>query len=33
DVFSFSLDDAQMDCIRALNLDERIGPDPDNFDF
>ncbi|MGI9666040.1 MAG: aldo/keto reductase [Acidimicrobiia bacterium] len=33
DVFSFSLDDAQMDRIRALNLDERIGPDPDNFDF
>jgi diketogulonate reductase-like aldo/keto reductase len=31
DVFSFELDDAEMDAIRALDRGERIGPDPDTF--
>lgn len=33
DVFSFALNDEQIDRVRAMNKDERIGPDPDDFDF
>ncbi|MDT8860677.1 aldo/keto reductase [Alkalihalobacillus sp. MEB130] len=32
-VFDFSLSKEDMDAINQLNKDERIGPDPDNFDF
>jgi diketogulonate reductase-like aldo/keto reductase len=31
DVFSFELDDAEMEAIRELDRGERIGPDPDTF--
>lgn len=33
DVFDFSLTEEDMQRIDALNKDERIGPDPENFDF
>ncbi|MGO4913077.1 aldo/keto reductase [Leeuwenhoekiella sp. W20_SRS_FM14] len=33
DVFDFELSDLDMKKINALDRDERIGPDPDNFDF
>lgn len=33
DIFDFELDDADMKAVDALNLNQRIGPDPDNFDF
>jgi diketogulonate reductase-like aldo/keto reductase len=32
-VFDFELADADMRLIDSLNRDERVGPDPDNFDF
>ncbi|WP_243291907.1 aldo/keto reductase [Bacillus sp. FJAT-47783] len=32
-IFDFELTKAEMDRIDALNRDERVGPDPDNFDF
>ncbi|UKS25910.1 aldo/keto reductase [Paenibacillus sp. HWE-109] len=32
-VFDFTLTDADMALINGLNLDQRVGPDPDNFDF
>ncbi|MDF2838237.1 MAG: glyoxal reductase, partial [Paenibacillus sp.] len=32
-LFDFSLSDAEMAEIDAMNQDKRIGPDPDNFDF
>ncbi len=32
-VFDFELTKEEMDKINALNLDQRVGPDPDNFDF
>lgn len=32
-IFDFELTKAEMDRIDALNKDERVGPDPDNFDF
>ena len=33
DIFDFELTDAEMNQIDGLDLDERIGPDPDNFNF
>ncbi|MBM7649195.1 diketogulonate reductase-like aldo/keto reductase [Bacillus ectoiniformans] len=33
DVFDFSLTDEEMAAIEGLNEDDRIGPDPDHFDF
>jgi 2,5-diketo-D-gluconate reductase A len=33
DIFSFQLSPADQDAISALNRDERIGPDPDVFDW
>lgn len=33
DVFGFRLSAEEMARIDALNRDERVGPDPDNFDF
>lgn len=33
DVFSFELSSAEMDAIRGLDSGERIGADPDNFNF
>ncbi|MEK4871130.1 aldo/keto reductase [Niallia sp. FSL W8-1348] len=32
-VFDFTLTKEEMDKIDALNMDQRVGPDPDNFDF
>ncbi|MEK3719435.1 aldo/keto reductase [Paenibacillus sp. FSL H8-0034] len=32
-VFDFQLTDADMQRIDGLNLNQRVGPDPDNFDF
>ncbi|WP_312092777.1 aldo/keto reductase [Niallia sp.] len=32
-VFDFMLTKEEMDTIDALNMDQRVGPDPDNFDF
>jgi 2,5-diketo-D-gluconate reductase A len=32
-IFDFSLSDAEMAAISALNRDERTGPDPDTFDM
>ncbi|EOI00373.1 aldo/keto reductase [Enterococcus moraviensis ATCC BAA-383] len=33
DVFDFELTDEDINRIDALNTNERLGPDPDNFDF
>ncbi|UTE78950.1 MULTISPECIES: aldo/keto reductase [unclassified Rossellomorea] len=33
DLFNFELSLEEMNQINQLNLDERFGPDPDNFDF
>lgn len=33
DVFDFELTDEEVVRINALNRNERVGPDPDNFDF
>jgi diketogulonate reductase-like aldo/keto reductase len=33
DIFDFELTAEEMAAIDALNLNKRIGPDPDNFDF
>jgi len=33
DVFDFELTDEEIGQINALNIDERLGADPDNFDF
>lgn len=33
DIFDFSLTDAEMQIINAMNLDKRVGPDPEVFDF
>jgi len=33
DVFDFTLDQADMDKINAMNEDLRVGPNPDEFDF
>ena len=33
DVFNFELNDDEMKRIDALNINERLGADPDNFDF
>ncbi|KAF0996218.1 aldo/keto reductase [Geobacillus sp. TFV-3] len=33
DIFDFSLTDEEMKLIDALNLNKRVGPDPDNFNF
>ncbi|CAH1058416.1 aldo/keto reductase [Paenibacillus pseudetheri] len=33
DVFDFQLTEEDMNLINALNQDQRVGPDPDNFDF
>ena len=33
DVFDFSLSENEINMIDSLNRDERIGPDPDNYDF
>jgi diketogulonate reductase-like aldo/keto reductase len=33
DVFSFELTDADIDAIRGMDRGDRIGPDPDDFDF
>lgn len=32
-LFDFQLSDEDMSRIDGLNRDERVGPDPDNFDF
>jgi diketogulonate reductase-like aldo/keto reductase len=32
-LFDFSLSDSEMADIDAMNQDQRVGPDPDNFDF
>jgi 2,5-diketo-D-gluconate reductase A len=32
-IFDFELSDAQVAAITGLNRDERIGPDPDTFDY
>lgn len=33
DIFDFELTDAEMSAIDQLDRGERIGPDPDNFNF
>ncbi|HEY4429977.1 MAG TPA: aldo/keto reductase [Paenibacillus sp.] len=33
DVFDFQLTEEDMTLINSLNQDQRVGPDPDNFDF
>jgi methylglyoxal/glyoxal reductase len=33
DIFDFELTAEEMEKIDALNMNKRIGPDPDNFDF
>ncbi|TVY03314.1 aldo/keto reductase [Cohnella terricola] len=33
DIFDFELSDDDMKAVDELNLNHRIGPDPDNFDF
>jgi diketogulonate reductase-like aldo/keto reductase len=33
EVFDFEISDDDMALIESLNRDERVGPDPDNFDF
>lgn len=33
DSFDFELSTEDMDRLNSLNKDERVGPDPDNFDF
>jgi methylglyoxal/glyoxal reductase len=33
DVFNFELSAEDMNRLNGLNKDERVGPDPDNFDF
>jgi 2,5-diketo-D-gluconate reductase A len=33
DIFDFELDGADVEAITALNRDERIGPDPETFDY
>ncbi len=33
DIFDFELSSEDMDRLNSLNKDERVGPDPDNFDF
>ncbi|EON71276.1 aldo/keto reductase [Lysinibacillus sphaericus] len=32
-IFDFSLNDEEIACIHAMNLDKRVGPDPEEFDF
>lgn len=33
DIFDFTLNSSEMDRIDSLDAGERVGPDPDNFDF
>ena len=33
DIFDFELSSDDMDRLNSLNKNERVGPDPDNFDF
>ncbi|MER2030375.1 MAG: aldo/keto reductase [Solibacillus sp.] len=33
DIFDFRLTDEEMQIINAMNLDKRVGPDPEAFDF
>ncbi|MEH6942543.1 aldo/keto reductase [Bacillus sp. JJ722] len=33
DIFDFSLTDEEVAIINAMNLDKRVGPDPEEFDF
>lgn len=33
DIFDFELSAEEMDRLNSLNKNERVGPDPDNFDF
>ncbi|WP_042478929.1 aldo/keto reductase [Bacillus ndiopicus] len=33
DIFDFSLTDEEMAIINAMNLEQRVGPNPDEFDF
>lgn len=33
DIFDFSLTDEEMQIINAMNLDKRVGPDPEVFNF
>ncbi|WP_427108974.1 aldo/keto reductase [Lysinibacillus xylanilyticus] len=33
DIFDFTLTDEEMAIINAMNLDQRVGPNPDEFDF
>ncbi len=32
-IFDFALAEEDMEAINRLNKDERVGPDPDNFNF
>ena len=33
DIFDFELNKAELEMIAGLNLDQRVGPDPDHIDF
>ncbi|MEB2300207.1 aldo/keto reductase [Lysinibacillus xylanilyticus] len=33
DIFDFTLSDEEIAIINAMNLEQRVGPNPDNFDF
>lgn len=33
DIFDFNLTDEELEVINAMNLDKRVGPDPEEFDF
>ena len=33
DLYDFALSQEEMEQINSLNQNERVGPDPDNFDF
>ena len=33
DIFDFNLTDEELQVINAMNLDKRVGPDPEDFDF
>lgn len=33
DIFDFNLTDEELEVLNAMNLDKRVGPDPEEFDF
>ncbi|MFJ7646141.1 aldo/keto reductase [Lysinibacillus sp. NPDC097279] len=33
DIFDFTLTDAEMSIINSMNVEQRVGPNPDDFDF